>query len=220
MIEHTLLRGIIELRYFAVEMVSSSTEGCSRWGTQRIMKKKIEADIKTYCVNQQQAIKLLQSLRESNPALQAHLLVSVHPHPQPPSFSIPTFPLHLSTLLSTPSLYLDLNRKRRKGYEIAKCERGDKRSSGNVTVNRDDADSQNVRETNPAVRGLDLSSYLLIPSKSNFFLQSSHPSYRVSGCIHDSLLPISSLNDSFHDETGLNIRRSRSSHKGRGGGGK
>lgn len=29
----------------------------------------------TYCVNQQQAIKLLQSLRESNPTLQSHLLV-------------------------------------------------------------------------------------------------------------------------------------------------
>jgi hypothetical protein len=30
----------------------------------------------------------------------------------------------------------------------------------------DRANLQNVRETNPAVRGLDLSSYLLIPSKS------------------------------------------------------
>jgi hypothetical protein len=35
-----------------------------------------ETDDKTYCVNQHQAIKLLQSLRESNPTLQAHLLVS------------------------------------------------------------------------------------------------------------------------------------------------
>ncbi|WWD16911.1 hypothetical protein CI109_101343 [Kwoniella shandongensis] len=49
----------------------------------------------TYCVNQHQAIKLLQSLRESNPELSSHL--------------------------------------------------------------------QNIRETNPAVRGLDLSSFLLIP---------------------------------------------------------
>jgi hypothetical protein len=44
----------------------------------------------------------------------------------------------------------------------------------------DRANLQNVRETNPAVRGLDLSSYLLIPSKSPTLSFSIHLSQSYS----------------------------------------
>lgn len=77
---------------------------------------------KAYCVNQQQAIKLLQSQREANPALAAHLQVSRALHQQ---------------------------------------------AGDTMTPSSDQADRfQSIRESNPSVRGLDLSSFLLIPSKS------------------------------------------------------